>query len=101
MKIGWSSFKGRPAQRNHPGVKPNCVDTVKKYIFLFATGKLNSSLMIQYFEMKYCLSGTLFKTYLEGFNSDLYSNLSLLALYLALVVVKTAGHQPDDNPPSS
>ena len=56
--------------------------------------------MIQYFEMKYCLSGTLFKTYLEGFNSDLYSNLSLLA-YLALVVVKTAGHQPDDNPPSS
>lgn len=53
--------------------------------------------MIQYFEMKYCLSGTLFKTYLEGFNSDLYSNLGLLALYLALVVVKTAGHQPDDN----
>ena len=51
--------------------------------------------------MKYCLSGTLFKTYLEGFNSDLYSNLGLLALCLALVVVKTAGHQPDDNPPSS
>ena len=51
--------------------------------------------------MKYCLSGTLFKMYLEGFNSDLCSNLGLLALYLALVVVKTAGHQPDDNPPSS
>ena len=47
--------------------------------------------------MKYCLNRNLFKTYLEGLNSDLSCNLGLLALYLALVVVETAGHQPDDS----
>ena len=38
--------------------------------------------------------------YLQGFNPNLSYDLGLPALYLAWVVVETAGHQPDDNPSS-